>query len=131
VVNMASQYAPDVKAEALAVYLDHGAAEAARQTGIPNGTIRSWAHRDGVATVAAQNTRAATEAARVQWEQRRLELADEIGEAAEEALNLVDAALQEGDAHAAKAAAVTVGVLIDKAELLSGRATKRLRGSRA
>jgi hypothetical protein len=52
--------------------------------GIPNGTIRSWAHRTGVATVAAQNTRAATEAARLRWGECRLELAHRVGEQADE-----------------------------------------------
>jgi transposase-like protein len=64
---MTSEYQPELKAQALAIYVEHGGAEAARQTGIPNGTIRSWAHRNGVATVAAEKTRAATEAARPSW----------------------------------------------------------------
>jgi len=116
---MGTAHPPDLKAQALAVYVDHGGAEASRQTGVPAGTIRSWALRDGVATVAAQNTRAAIAAAQMRWEQRRLALADAIGEAAEAALGLVDEALDAGDARAAKDAAVTLGVLIDRAEKLT------------
>lgn len=49
------------KAEALALYAEVGKAEAARRTGISAGTIGAWASRAGVATVAADVTRAATD----------------------------------------------------------------------
>jgi hypothetical protein len=118
-----AQHPPDLKAHALAIYVEHGGAEASRKTGVPAPTIRSWAHRDGVATVAAQNTRAAIAAAQLRWEERRLALADAIGREAEAALGLVDEALGAGDARAAKDAAVTMAILVDKAELLSGGTT--------
>lgn len=56
-------YTDDEKAEALELYAQHGAAETARRTGISLGTVKSWASRAGVATDAADVTRAATEVA--------------------------------------------------------------------
>jgi hypothetical protein len=38
-----------VKAEALRFAEEHGAAEAAKRTGVPAATIRSWRHRSGAA----------------------------------------------------------------------------------
>lgn len=56
-----TRYTPQQKADALDLYAAHGPAEAERRTGIPKGTIASWASRAGLATVAADVTRAATE----------------------------------------------------------------------
>lgn len=47
-------------------------------------------------------------------------MADRIGEAAEGALTLVGEAINAGDVSTAKNAALTLGILIDKAELLVG-----------
>jgi len=41
-------YTPEQKTEALQLYAEHGRNEAARQTGIPSGTIASWASRNDV-----------------------------------------------------------------------------------
>jgi transposase-like protein len=120
-----AEYPPDLRARALALYADRGGAEAARQTGIPNGTIRSWAHRDGIAAVASQKTRAATEASRLRWEERRLELAHRVGEQAEEALDRVEMEIKSGKAADAKNMATTLAILVDKAQLLTGGSTNR------
>src|SRR4051794_39354750 len=62
--HMAStRHSDEQKAQALAIYRDHGPAEAARQTGINKGTIGWWAHRAGLKSVGAARTRAATESA--------------------------------------------------------------------
>ena len=53
-------FTPEQKAEALELFALHGKSEAARITGISAGTIGAWASRAGVATVAADVTRAAT-----------------------------------------------------------------------
>jgi transposase-like protein len=41
-------YTPEQKAEALALVAEHGHSEAVRRTGIPMGTIASWANREDV-----------------------------------------------------------------------------------
>lgn len=60
---MRRTYTDAEKAEALALYAEVGAAEAARQTGINRGTIVSWASRNGVAADATPNLLKATEVA--------------------------------------------------------------------
>jgi hypothetical protein len=120
-----AEYPPDLRTQALALYVDRGGAEAARETGVPAPTIRSWASREGVATVACQKKRAATDAARLRWEERRLELAHRVGQQAEEALGRVAKEIKSGKAADAKNMATTLAILIDKAQLLTGGTTNR------
>lgn len=110
---------------ALAVYADHGPAEAARRTGIPKGTIAAWANRREVQTRVAENLENARLVASMRWAERRSELADQAGEAAAIALAQAVAALQAGNDHLAKAAGVVFGIAVDKAQLLTGEATSR------
>ena len=70
-------------------------------------------------------TRAATEAARLRWEERRLELAHRVGEQAEEALRRTAKEIKSGKAADAKNMATTLAILIDKAQLLTGSTTNR------
>ena len=79
-------YSAEDKARALAIYVEQGPAEAARATGIKDATIRSWAKRAGMAAPRAEVTRAAVKAAQESWLQRRGELRDASGAAAEEFL---------------------------------------------
>lgn len=65
------RWTSEQKTEALELIVEHGPAEAARRTGIPVGTIASWATRAGVsgehhteATIAATAARQATTAER-------------------------------------------------------------------
>lgn len=111
------------KAEAIALAVEHGPAEAARSVGVRAGTVRAWCSRAGVATVtAAESTRAATEVRLATMEQRRTQLADRllaIAEmSAEQAVGLVgDASLRD-----------LVGAwdyAIKNSQLLSGGATAR------
>jgi hypothetical protein len=120
-----TEYPADVRVQALALYGNHGGAEASRQTGVPAPTIRSWAHRDGIATGCTEKTRAATKAARLRWEERRLELAHRVGEQAEEALRRTAKEIKSGKAADAKNMATTLAILIDKAGLLTGSTTNR------
>jgi hypothetical protein len=63
--------------------------------------------------------------ARLRWEQRRCDLANEIGLKAAQALDKVGEALEQGKLRDAQAGATTLGILIDKAQLLSGGSTGR------
>lgn len=74
---------PEEKAKALELYVEHGAAEASRMTGITAGTLRQWAHRSGVTVTRAEQTRAAVEAAVLTREARRAQMADKLLEDAE------------------------------------------------
>lgn len=64
--------------EALALMAEHGASEASRRTGIPSGTIASWAHRTGVSGPEPAKLAAAT-ATRLQGvAERKTELASNL-----------------------------------------------------
>ena len=79
-----TSYTDQQRQDALDAYVDHGLAETARRTGIPRGTVSSWATRAGLQTAAATALRARerTEAARARWaevsEERRQELAGRL-----------------------------------------------------
>lgn len=132
-------------AEAVELHRIHGPAEAARRTGIAKQTIASWARRRGVQTDAPMRTREATEVAAASAEKRRAELAD---------LSLMTATRLVQDMYSPaklyfpmpkseyviehsvphptpieqEKLARAAGVLIDRVELLSGRATGRVEG---
>ncbi len=117
-------YTDEEKKEALALRRTHGPAEASRRTGIKCATIRSWAHRSAEdASEGAEQTRAATEAARLSWAQRRAELTDETGAVAAAILDRIKVSRRSSDARALSQA---FSVLIDRAQLLDGGATSRV-----
>lgn len=129
-----ARWTPDQRREALELYVELGPSAASEATGIPKGTIGWWAHREGVRTVGAERTAAATEAAALRWAERRANLADEAGAAAALALEQTVHALQGrtdedtlvlAGARDAKDLALTFAVLVDKAQLLTGEATSR------
>src|SRR3954454_5609794 len=76
------------KEAAVAVFAEHGQAEASRLLGIPKSTLGSWAKKAGVRSVADKKTEAATESIRIQREKRMEELADAM--LAEAAQTVVD-----------------------------------------
>lgn len=74
----AAKWTPEQRQQALELHRSHGPAEAARQTGIPKGTIASWARRLGVETNVLVEREEAVEASALQAEQRRLDLAEAL-----------------------------------------------------
>jgi len=118
---MAAAYTDLQRQTALALYAERGPAAAARATGIPSATIRSWAKRSGAQRLRSEKGRAGTEAARLTWEQRRAELTVRLGEVA--AGHLERAA--NADAQGAKALMLAVAIGVDTS--LSGRTTSRTR----
>lgn len=151
---MTTTYTDTQKTEALDAYTKVGTAEASRQTGISPTTIKRWAAQAGrvVQTNAEKTTTARAAAAeRVQrvWGDYREAEAMGSGAAASRLRSLaLDAAEgtenteervdpdtgvrgvvvtgQPPDANAAKSLAIAYGIFIDKAELLSDRATSRI-----
>lgn len=118
-------YTDDEKHRALELYVEHGLAEAVAQTGIPKGTVSSWVERTGLQTHADEQTAAAIEASKLRWEERRLDLAHEMGRVAELALKVAGEQLEAGKPRDAQAAATTMAILADKAQLLTGGSTSR------
>lgn len=108
------------RARALELYAVVGCLEAAKVTGVPPVTLTQWAQKAGVVNpVIGERVRPR------EWEERRADLANAIGDTAEEALELARAALELGDARTAKDATLTMAICIDKAQLLTGGVTER------
>lgn len=109
------------------LYLEFGPAEASRRLAaeglvVKPSTISGWAHRFGWEREQSSRTRAATTASRLSYERRRAELVDDAGAAASEFLAR---ARQAKGARDARNLVDAFARAIDKAELLSGRATSR------
>lgn len=108
------RYDGAMRERALAIADKHGAAEAARQTGVAAGTIRRWRHEAGSASPAAGVDPTA-------WAERKRTVAQETWTAAREALARVRILLEGGDERSerkAKDAALTLAILLDKSAAL-------------
>src|SRR5262249_6657783 len=116
------QYTDEDRAKALELYLQHGAATAAEQTGIPVGTITSWATRQGLSELRTIEAKRAAEGARLTWAQRRAQVALEAGEAAHEFTARARMA-KPRDARDLMAAA---DMAVKNAQLLDGGPTNRV-----
>lgn len=122
----AKKWTDEQQQHALALYAKDGPAEAARQTGIPKGTIASWARRTGVHTAAPATSTTATIVAAQRWAERRLSIADTFGAAAEEFMHLAMQHARGGEGKTAKDLALCSAIAFDKAELRAGGVTGRL-----
>lgn len=116
-----SKWSDEQREKALELCREHGPRHAARETGIPFGTISGWAKDAGVASDATR-TQAATEVRQARWAERRAGLTDLLGQAAQE---LVEKARKSEDLRAAKDAMLAAAIAVDKAQLLSGGVTSR------
>jgi hypothetical protein len=112
------------RARVAALVGEVGPAEAARRTGHPLGTVKSWARRAGV-VAPEPNPAKATAAASIAWAERRATLVDELGKAAAKAIDRVNERLEEDKTTGLRDLAVSAAVMIDKAQLLSGGSTAR------
>jgi hypothetical protein len=106
-----------VKAEALRIAEEHGAAEAAKRTGVPAATIRSWRHRSGGAgPPKSMDPRT--------WAERKRAGAEAAWAAAQEALAQVRSLLAAGKTADAQRAALTMAILTDKTGVLEEAARR-------
>ena len=102
---------PELRARALEIAEDHGAAEASRQTGVPPGTIRAWRSRAGTVDPPPG-------ADPMDWAAKRRQGAQTAWEGAQAALAKVQTLLKQGKPGPAQQAAVTAGILLDKSAAL-------------
>lgn len=145
----AKKYDDATRQRALDIYVERGVKDAADELGIPATTISSWARRAGVSTNAPENLAAAVEARSLRLEVKRGELAermyDEAGKLLDhlwqptEYVKIVTVGQGEGYSEVAvgrvtveqptfrdqQAIMTSVGIAVDKAQLLSGEATER------
>jgi transposase-like protein len=126
------KYTDTQKAAAVKLYDEHGTAETAKRTGITPRTIRRWAKDAGhVSEDNAQKTTKARAAGAQQvaeaWGNFREAEATGAGTTATKVRDAIVAAVDHGRrSREARDLAVVYGILIDKAELLSGNATQRV-----
>jgi hypothetical protein len=113
------------KRQARQVYAHHGAQAAADATGIAVRSIRRWAsaerwpRRLAVADPSPEKMAARSQAALVGWHTRRRTMADQLGNVGAQLLEAIQRDLQERKRLNLRDAAILLGVMLDKAELLS------------
>jgi transposase-like protein len=122
---MPRRHPPELRAAVLADVPTLGVSGAARKHGVGKATASRWADEAGIGTIRNEQTAAATEARRVEWEERRTAMIPRIGATADLALTRTTEALEAGNGRNAKDAATTMAILVDKAQLLSGGQTSR------
>lgn len=119
-----THYPPETRERALELYADGvGPAEVGRRLGLPRKTVASWCARAGTQRDAAPERRAAVDAARLSYADRKQRLRDEAVALAEEQAGLWRAAEKPTDR---KTHAVAFGIAVDKSLLLGGDATERV-----
>lgn len=126
------KYSAEQRAEAVSLYVDLGSREAwrtmqAKGVDVAESTIRAWAKAgpDPVETKVVERRTTNVESAKLMWQERRMELANKAGEAADEFLDHMRTAAKNGDADMVKALVPAFGVSVDKAQLLTGAPTGR------
>jgi hypothetical protein len=142
------KYLPHQRDEALALFVEHGPAEASRRTGIPDGTIASWAHRAGIASEAPERIAPANAQRQATVATRKAALAERMLTKAEQILGQLDGPVLEKHVKVVshgtrlgseveivdviydrpptadqKRIVDAVAVLVDKIQLLTGEAT--------
>ncbi len=130
---MSTAYTDTERSEVLNLHGDHGTAETARRTGISTTTITRWVREAGRTVQTDQEKTATARAAGAErvlqaWGDFREGEALQAGSTAGKARKRLAAALEDPDTPVGmmKELAVVYGIMIDKAELLSGNATERV-----
>lgn len=85
------------RAEALALYVEHGSRRAAEVSEVPAGTIRHWAHEEGLYRDRMARIRATVESRNLSHEVLRSELREELLLAAGELVAAVRSMMREPD----------------------------------
>lgn len=107
------------------LYAEGGVTFAARETGVPAGTVKSWASRGHEVTPRAEQQRARIEAIQRSAEERRAVLLDKLGQVAELGVDWAKSLLESGDDLAMRDVVGAWTRAIHDLQLLSGEATSR------
>lgn len=119
------QYTHEQRAQALGLLAEVGKAEAARRTGIPEGTIASWGARTGTKAPPPETMREATEAKNATLADRKVELAGQLRALAVKATAKLAERI-DADEISAKDLVQALTAAIDRMQLLTGAATERV-----
>lgn len=121
-------YPSEVRARAVELYLEHGAAEASRRLvaeGHPKvraNTIAAWAVRAGVTLTRSENVQASIERSHASIEERRVRLADQLMDLAKQSAEQASQAIADASLRDLVGA---WDYAIKNAQLLTGAATAR------
>jgi transposase-like protein len=118
---MSKPYTDAQKAEAVDLYVEHGTAEAARQTGIGTTTIKRWAADDGHTV---QTNIKKTEAARAVLASARAEQRERVRILYLDKIEACLTAINPGKPRDAKDLMTTAAIGTDKFRLEMGEATE-------
>jgi hypothetical protein len=124
---MAKPHDDGARRQARQVYEARGAKAASQITGIPVRTIQQWAQAEGwprTLTVAQDTTKSAEDrrqAAVVGWHTRRQHMADQLGHVGAQLLEAIQRDLAQRQRLNLRDAGILLGIMLDKAELLSER----------
>lgn len=143
-------YTDDEKTAALELYTEQGPTAVQNAMGIAKATVSNWAKAAGVTTVRNENASVRIEAARLTFEERRVNLAhgllDDISRLRSQLFapvvqrqamaisdgrdcgshaEIVDIRLDQPTFAEKKAILTSIGIAVDKVQLLSGAATHR------
>lgn len=127
---MAARYTEEQRREILTVADSMGTGYAVAEFGVQAGTIRKWRTRLGWIPSRERIDRLANGTAErlLDWQSRRLQLANEVGDLAVLAAKRVREGLEDATVRGLQDAATASVVLartIDKAQLLTGAPTSR------
>ena len=120
-----TRYSDEQKREALDLFLEHGASEAGRRTGIPAGTIAAWASRAGMTGPPTPEVVNALAVQAVTIAERKQALAGELGKLAAAAVAKLAERI-EADEISAKDLVSALTATVDRMQLLTGAATERI-----
>jgi len=116
----------EVRSEALVLYAEEGVHVAHDRTGVPVNTIRSWAKRASAFVEERTGVEVVPQSSSgVPWSERREVVVDQIGGLVALAISKTREAFEAGRLRDAKDGTISLAVLIDKAQLLTGSATSR------
>lgn len=112
----------DVRGRALALAVEHTAETASAETGVPAATIRSWLKLslDAVRPYLPAELQSARS-----WHEARGPILEALGPVAAQTLVAYARAIEQDRGRDARDLAVSLGIMIDKAQLLAGEATSR------
>lgn len=121
------QWSDEDRQRAITLAQEVGKAEAARQLGMPAGTIASWLHRSGISLTtpqALEQMRPAVERKMMLTAERKAVLADHLADLAYRATAQLAAKI-DADVVSARDLVAALTAAVDRLQLLTGEATQR------
>lgn len=119
-----SRHSPAEREEAVRLAARVGSAEAGRQLGISDATIRSWIRRDAEQAVEVVRSmgRDVEVPANATWQERQAIIVDRLVDVLDDVVSVLGESVAEGRARDAQKWMMTLAIGLDKARLVNGQA---------